>query len=79
MTVFIELASQLLTSEIGSLVYYLVLVFSIAGALQTCLRFWNKDSSEMRRMVWGLKRSPVAASSPVSGSWICLAGDPGSG
>ncbi len=54
MSVFIELASQLITSEIGSLVYNLVLVLSIAGALQTCLRFWNKDALEMRRMVWGL-------------------------
>jgi signal transduction histidine kinase len=54
MSVFVELASQLIISEIGSLVYHLVLVLSIAGALQTCLRFWNKDSIEMRRMVWGL-------------------------
>ena len=54
MPVFIELASQLLISEIGSLVYHLVLVLSIAGALQTCLRFWDKESPEMGRMVWGL-------------------------
>lgn len=54
MSVFIELASQLITSEIGSLVYHLVLVLSIAGALQTCLRFWKGDVPEMRRLVWGL-------------------------
>jgi len=54
MSVFLELASQLISSEIGSLVYHLVLVLSIAGALHTCLRFWYKDSPEMGRMVWGL-------------------------
>ncbi len=54
MNAFVQLASQLINSETGGLVYHLILTFSIAGALLTCLNFWNRKAIEWRRLLLGL-------------------------
>jgi len=54
MNSFIQLISDLINSQTGSLAYHLVLVFSIGGALHICFNFWDKDRSEWKRMVVGL-------------------------
>lgn len=50
----LQLASQLISSENGGLVYHLILTFSITGALIICLYFWNRQVVEWRRLVFGL-------------------------
>lgn len=55
MGVFLLQVFSLLTTDVGSLTYHLVLAFSIAGALQASFLHWRSNEfPQGRRMVWGL-------------------------
>jgi signal transduction histidine kinase len=55
MGAFFQQIFNLLTTEAGSLVYHLVVAFSIAAALQASLGYWRKSEfPQGRRMVAGL-------------------------
>ena len=55
MGAFFQQIFNLLTTEAGSLVYHLVVAFSIAAALQASLGYWRKSEfPQGRRMIAGL-------------------------
>ena len=68
-------AFSLLADPPGNLIYHLVLVFSISGALQAAFIHWRISAfPQARRTVIGLTISDGAASAVVRHQWIGLAG-----
>jgi signal transduction histidine kinase len=53
MNTFFQLVSDLLISSSGSLVYHLVILFSIVAGLQMCILFMDINRSEWSRMLLG--------------------------
>lgn len=52
-SLFQDIATLLVTSP-GNFAYHLILVFSIAGAIQGAIPHYNDENSTGKRMVWGL-------------------------